>query len=468
MKKNPKLTVLALTALAPLAVLNAHASVIAIVDSGTDVNHPEIVDKIWSNPGEIDDAVDNDDNGYIDDLFGWNFIDNNNHLVNKKLIGTFPSDVYKYFDLQTKALRGTATAEDIAWLKSKIADKNFITQLEAFGNHVHGTHVAGISAKDADDARIMTLRLISGDNPNVTPRSLAQIFSDSVVELSKKPHLESGESWKEKLVYLGLDALALAQGKALAPQAAYINMEHAVVANCSFGTSQSAIEPIIKPLIEKILGVTLTTEQMHVYSSYFLNKAVDSMQKSFTGVAGNTLFVIAAGNDGTNNDIAPATPANIKSDNTITVAATLDRARLAVFSNFGETTVDIAAPGVGIRSTVPGGQYLELSGTSQATPYITNIAGRLLDANPKLTPLELKKILMATVDKKDFLAKKVSSGGVANPDRAVYAARLSAGMALADAIKHALHEVGDVPAPPSIMSESDSLNFVRQLPYFMN
>lgn len=465
MKKQITLAALAITALLPLT--NARASVIAIVDSGTDINHPEIVDKIWANPGEIDDAIDNDDNGYIDDLFGWNFVDNNNHLVNKNLIGTFSPDTYKYFDLQTKYLRGTATADEVKWLKSHVADKTFVAQLEAFGNHVHGTHVAGISARNANEARIMTLRLISGDNPPVS-----QIFNGAVAEASKKPHIESGESWKEKLVYLGLDALALAQGTALSAESAYINMEHAVVANCSFGTSQAEIEPTIKPLIETILGVKLTPDQLHVYSSYFLNKAVAAMEKSFTSPAGNTLFVIAAGNDGTNNDTVPAAPANIKSDNTITVAATLDRASLAVFSNYGETTVDIAAPGVGIRSTVPGGQYLELSGTSQATPYITNIAGQLLDANPKLSPLEVKKILMATVDKKDFLAKKVNSGGVANGDRAVYAAKLSATMALGDAITHALHEVGDLPNPPasvSVMNVQDkSLSVVRPLPYFMH
>ena len=105
MKMNHKLTVLALAALAPLAVFKANAAIIAVVDSGTDINHPDLVDKIWANPGEIDDAIDNDDNGYVDDLFGWNFVDNNNHQINKKLIGSFSSDVYKYFDLQTKYLR---------------------------------------------------------------------------------------------------------------------------------------------------------------------------------------------------------------------------------------------------------------------------------------------------------------------------------------------------------------------------
>ena len=88
----------------------------------------------------------------------------------------------------------------------------------------------------------------------------------------------------------------------------------------------------------------------------------------------HTMTKVIISYDGTDNDQIPAAPANIKSDNTIAVAATLDRVRLASFSNFGESMVDIAAPGVGIKSLIPGGQEVQLSGTSQAAPYITNIA----------------------------------------------------------------------------------------------
>ena len=75
-----------------------------------------------------------------------------------------------------------------------------------------------------------------------------------------------------------------------------------------------------------------------------------------------TLFVFAAGNDGTNNDKYPTSPANIDSPNSISVAATLDRSKLASFSNYGKKTVDVAAPGVSILSAAPGDNYIKVSG----------------------------------------------------------------------------------------------------------
>lgn len=436
---------------------SSHAAVIAVVDSGTDLKHPDLVSKAWNNPGEIDDAVDNDNNGYIDDLHGWNFPDGNNRLVDRKLIGTWSQDVYKYFELQTKMLNGQASDEEITWLKTHVKDDKFIDELEKFGNHVHGTHVAGISARDADQAQLMILRLIGGSGPSSIIETLSAV----------KAPAAATQSLKEKIVYVALTGLALAQGGGIAPVGKYMAQKKPQVANCSFGASRPAIEPILKPLIEKILGKTLTADELHVYSNFFLNKVVDVMKQVLTDPAKNTLFVIAAGNDGSDNDVSPASPANVKTDNTITVAATLGHSKLASFSNYGETMVDIAAPGVGIVSSIPGGGYMPLSGTSQAAPYVTNLAGRILDVNPHLSTLEVKKLLMETVDKKAFLVKKVRSEGIANPDRALYAAKLTLQMPVSDAIAHATR---DVPAMKAAFGEAmmdDSGLTVLPLPSFL-
>ena len=158
-----------------------------------------------------------------------------------------------------------------------------------------------------------------------------------------------------------------------------------------------------------------------------------------------TLFVLfAAGNDGADNDPIPTSPANIKTDNTISVAATLDIASLASFSNYGAQMVEVAAPGVAINSTIPGDQFLSLSGTSMAAPYVTNAAELVKDANPALAPADVKKVLVGTVNKKSFLSGKVSSGGIVNTARAAKAAQLSLTESVDAAIAQALTEVPDM------------------------
>ncbi len=446
-----------------LQTQNAKAAVIAVVDSGTDVQHVELAQKIWNNPGDADDAVDNDNNGYIDDIHGWNFADNDDRLMNRKLIGTFGKDDYTYFDLQTKALRGEATADDIAWLRAKVADSSFLAELERFANFLHGTHVAGISSRNADEAQIMTLRLIGGGD------SSKLSFQNSFARLLEEQQgSKASDGNKDKLIRLGLQALAAAQGKGLEAVGKYIASEKARVANCSFGTSRAAIEPLIRPLIEKIMGAPITDDQLHAYADFFLTQTAAAMKKSFTDPAKDTLFVIAAGNDGTNNDVAPTAPANIRADNTITVAATLDTSKLAVFSNYGNTTVDVAAPGVGILSTIPGNEHLTVSGTSQAAPYVTQIAGKIIDANPKLTVAQVKQVVLQTVDQKAFLAGKVSTGGIANLDRAVRAAKLSLTMPLGNAIQQSHHDVADMAETREPMNVSAAAaQFVLPLPSFL-
>jgi subtilisin family serine protease len=194
------------------------------------------------------------------------------------------------------------------------------------------------------------------------------------------------------------------------------------------------------------------------------------MQQQFIGVAPDAMYVIAAGNDGTDNDTISSAPANVKANNTITVAASLGVSSLATFSNYGATMVDLAAPGVGIRSTVPGGLYMQISGTSQATPYVTNIVGQVMDTNPKLSIAEVKKLVLGTVDKKDWLAGKVVSGGIANPDRALFAAKLTmSGSDLDSAIAQSRTHVADIAPTQSelaVQSHASEVHAVR-MPSFI-
>ncbi len=105
------------------------------------------------------------------------------------------------------------------------------------------------------------------------------------------------------------------------------------------------------------------------------------------------LFMAAAGNSGLNNDVYSSYPSSYDLENIIAVAATGQNDRLASFSNYGASSVDIAAPGVDIFSTVPGG-YATYSGTSMATPHVAGLAALVLAANPSLNFRDLKARLL--------------------------------------------------------------------------
>src|SRR5690606_13650271 len=99
--------------------------------------------------------------------------------------------------------------------------------------------------------------------------------------------------------------------------------------------------------------------------------------------------------------------------------------------------------GVAINSTIPGDDWLQVSGTSQAAPYVSRVAGEVKNINKSLTVAEVKKIIMETVDKKDFLTGKVKAEGVVNEERAYYAAKLSKRYNLDQALSLSNQAVGD-------------------------
>ncbi len=130
------------------------------------------------------------------------------------------------------------------------------------------------------------------------------------------------------------------------------------------------------------------------------------------------LFVAAAGNAHTNTDLSPQYPSALPEDCIIAVAATDQNDQLASFSNYGATTVDLAAPGVDILSTVPGHTYKLLSGTSMATPYVTGAAAFLMGRFPGMAALDVKARLMHFATPLPALAGRTVSGGRLNLDLA--------------------------------------------------
>ncbi|WP_017294026.1 S8 family serine peptidase [Geminocystis herdmanii] len=276
--------------------------IVGVIDTGIDYTHPDLINNMWTNPGEIpNDGIDNDGNGYIDDVYGYDFAYNDSD----------PMDVP----------RGD--------------------------NPGHGTHVAGT---------------IGGRGNNGVG--------------------VAGVNWNVQLMALKfLD---------------------------DYGNG-STFNAILAINYATMMGVNLTNNSWG--GGGYSQGLYDAI--SAAGNAGQ-LFVASAGNDGNNNDAFASYPATYNLDNIISVAATDHNDQLASFSNYGATTVDLAAPGVNIYSTFPNNTYGSISGTSMASPHVAGVAALLLANNPDLTDEEVKAAILSGVDLKANLAGTNLTGGRLN------------------------------------------------------
>jgi serine protease len=275
--------------------------VIAVIDTGVDYQHPDLRDNMWRNPGEIPgDGIDNDRNGVVDDVFGYNAFDDTGDPMDRQSHGTH--------------VAGTIGAR---------------------GNN--GSGVVGVNQK----ANLMAVK----------------IFNDQ------------GRT----------NAAAIIRG------IQYADKMGARIANNSWGGG---------------------APNRGIYEAFAESDA---------------LHIVAAGNDGKDNDVRGSYPANYDLPNIISVAATDHNDELAGFSNYGETQVDLAAPGVDIISTVPGGRYSSMSGTSMASPHVAGAAGLVASEYPGASNEELRLRLLGTVDEKPQLDGKVVTGGRLNVAGAILA-----------------------------------------------
>ncbi|WP_086757481.1 S8 family serine peptidase [Nostoc sp. 106C] len=275
--------------------------IVGVVDTGVDYTHPDLAANIWTNTREIaGNGIDDDKNGYVDDIHGWDFGDGDNN----------PTDDHP---------RGG-----------------------------HGTHVSGILGASGNNS----LGVI-GVSPNVSIMPTKH-FSSSDTE---------GYLWD-------------------VPQGIYYAVNNkAKIINLSFGSS------------------SFDQEQYNALK-YAYDRGV--------------LVIAAAGNSNQNTDTTPHYPANYDLPNIISVTATDENDQLAYFSNYGVNSVDLAAPGVNIKSTLPNNQYDEWNGTSMAVPYVSGAAALLLATNPNLSVLDLRYALLSSVDKLDSLQGKTNTGGRLN------------------------------------------------------
>ncbi len=446
-----------------LTMTSLNASTLAIIDSGVDYLHKDLADQMWKNPGEIpDNRRDDDGNLFRDDVYGWNFAAGNNQVINYNYLGTFSQDPYKFLEIQSRYIKGDASEEELAWMKSKREDKDFIKEMQIFGNFAHGTHVARISSRIATKSKIMAIKLLA------TERGEAQSWLRDIAKSSHKIHrlfgsndsivLKGGGGKKKKgknqaaLLRKALKTLAEQQITLLESSFRYASEQGATVVNGSFGTSFNMIKVLTDNAFRIIYLRKPSKEESDKTAKLYFKFNLDALKASLMQFP-KILFVFAAGNDGLNNDIYPSSPANVRLPNVMTVAATVESKSLASFSNYGASKVDVAAPGVGILSAVPSkshGDEVFMSGTSQASPYVAGVVAQVRAINPKLSSEEVKKIVMKTVDNKEFLFRKVATSGVVNSSRANFAAVQSKKVDLDQAISLSRAEI-----QPEISPESD-------------
>ena len=146
--------------------------------------------------------------------------------------------------------------------------------------------------------------------------------------------------------------------------------------------------------------------------------AVEAAIENFNGT-----FICAAGNESASIESTPQYPAALPCKNIISVASTANNDNLSTFSNYGLTSVDLAAPGTNILSTLPNNRYGYMSGTSMATPYVTGVAALLKSYNMDLSAMQIKDSILNGVDKIASLSGKCVTGGRLNANKALNLAK---------------------------------------------
>ena len=151
------------------------ASTVAVIDSGTDFNHKHLVQSAQKSAGEIPgNRVDDDNNGKVDDVFGWNFADNQGKVFAPDHLPFINPLVYPIFEIIAHIQKGTATEEELKFLDENFRSlpepqrTEFVNQLNYFGQYAHGTHVSGTVLNQNPDANIMALRVFPDALPEVS------------------------------------------------------------------------------------------------------------------------------------------------------------------------------------------------------------------------------------------------------------------------------------------------------------
>lgn len=447
--------------LLPLAALlnlsTANASLISVMDSGTDMSHKDLTVKSYVNTKEKVGNVDVDGDGLPGNVYGYDFTTNTPNPFDAKYNYLITNDVKNFFNYYAKYELGTITAQEMQALRVLSQNDKVMNDANFIGGYIHGTHVAGISTINVPNARILPFKIIPTvyqDPTAVTPPAQDGNSGNTKPVVDNTPVMTIDELKSELIKEAGNNIEEMAQIHKV------INFHKVDVVNQSFGIGFVNAMDFINSAFIETQKREPTKQELEALVRSYMNTLVTEGTRMYQA-APDTVFCVAAGNDTNNNDLNPDYPSNIQVENKISVAATQGYTKIAEFSNFGPKTVDVAAPGVAITATAPTNTYIPLSGTSQATPFVTNTIAQMKDANPSLKPRDIKQIILQTVDVKPWLASKVRSSGIVNKVRAIKAAVNMKTMSIEQAILKAKAEVADV---ATVKNKSLGLDATQKMP----
>ena len=358
--------------------------VVAVIDTGIDISHEDLQESIWVNTDEIaDNGIDDDQNGYIDDVYGWNFLGDSTgdqyELVRLLKKGTA-------FENRDRAIEKYAEMIQEDGIKDSLTliQKNLVNNIYHYEDVVKQDHQMRWNARTTEDDPDNFSEKFYGDG-NVMPKSDDESHGTHVAGIiaavrDNKLGMDGISSTSKIMCLRAVPNEGDEYDKDVALSIRYAADNGAQIINMSFGKDFS---PHSHKVRESIV--------------YAASKGV--------------LLVNAAGNDSADIDRVYSYPSDRLnnepeiSSNFITIGAigpVKNPLMVAPFSNYGKENVDLFAPGAIIFAPVPSDKYEALSGTSMAAPAVSGVAALLLSYYPKLSPRALKKILMESVVQIDF------------------------------------------------------------------
>ena len=436
--------------------------VVAVIDSGVDIEHEDLQGNIWVNDDEIpDNGLDDDHNGYIDDVHGWNFIggkDGNVQQDTHEITRVYVQLKAKFGDSDGNGLKKKEKAAYEYWLKVKRDFDHRVEEAKDKYNFYNGLHESLI--------RFSSLMKAYLDTDELTADLLREVESkDEVISLGKGMLLtiyqnigedtdldEAIKELGEGVKYFG-DQITYTYNTEFDPRN-IVGDNYDDLYETGYGNNDvegpdarhgTHVAGIIGAKRNNGIGMDGIAGDVRIMSvravpdgderdkdvANAIRYAVDngahiinmSFGKSYSpgkkavdeavayAESKGVLLVHAAGNSSKNVDKKDNFPSrySLEGDsfkNWMEVGASSYGSGedfVANFSNYGKKTVDLFAPGVSIYSTVPGNEYESLDGTSMAAPATSGVAALLMSYFPYLTAKQVKDIIRRTTRKFDNL-----------------------------------------------------------------